>query len=202
MAQVSCPTETEIMARPLSEEARAKAIDAATSLLAEEGIDGFSVDAVARRSGVAKSTLYRHWASANDLLVHALDCHVEQIPTPDTGSLQTDLEVLFQTLRTVVKPEENRHLLLDTLAAAARDPELARVEQAMFHERMRPIRDIVERAIERGEIPTIDHELAAMFVHGPVMARILMVADPLRPEDISDLVPLLVRGLGGRPSPD
>ncbi len=190
------------MARPLSEEARAKAVDAATSLLAEEGIDGFSVDAVARRSGVAKSTLYRHWASANDLLVHALDCHVEQIPTPDTGSLLTDLEMLFQTIRTVIKPEENRHLLLDTLAAAARDPELARVEQAMFHERMRPIRDLVERAIDRGEIPAIEPELAAMFVHGPIMARILMVADPLRAEDISDLVPLLVRGLGGRTSPD
>lgn len=189
------------MPRPLSEEARAKAIDAATALLAEDGIDGFSVDAVARRSGVAKSTLYRHWASANELLVHALDCHVEQIPTPDTGSLQTDLETLFQTIRTVLRPEDNRHLLLDTLAAAARDPELARVEQAMFHERMRPIRDIVERAVQRAEIPPIDFELASMFIHGPIMARILMVGGPLRAEDINDLVPLLVRGLGGQPCP-
>ena len=164
------------MPRPLSEQARAKAMEAATSLLAEDGIDGFSVDAVARRSGVAKSTLYRHWHSANDLLVNALDCHVEQIPSPDTGSLQGDLELLFETIRTVVKPEENRHLLLDTLAAGARDPELARIEQAMFHERMRPLRQVVERAIDRGEIPPIDTELAALFLHGPVMARILLMA--------------------------
>ena len=79
----------------------------------------------------------------------------------------------------------------------ARDPDLARIEQAMFRERMRPIREIVERAIERGEIPDIDTELASLFLHGPVMARVLLMAEPLDPDDISDLVPRLVRGLGG-----
>jgi AcrR family transcriptional regulator len=185
------------MPRPLSETARTKAIGAAVALLGEHGIDGFSVDEVARRSGVAKSTLYRHWGSVNELLVSALDCHVERIPTPDTGSLGDDLTALFDGMRTVVEPAGNRHLLLDTLAAAARDPELARVQEAMLRERMRPIREIVARGVERGEIPPVDLDLASLFVHGPFMARFLLRADPVDPEEISPMVDLLVRGLGG-----
>lgn len=185
------------MPRPPSEEARRKAIDAAVLLLDEGGIDGFTIDEVARRSGVAKTTLYRHWGSVNELLVNALDCHVERIPTPDTGSLRSDLVSLFEAMRAEVKPESNRHLLLDTLAAAARDPELARVQETMLHERMRPIRQIVERSIGRGEIPPVDLDLVTLFVHGPFMARFLLQAGPVEPEEVVGIVDLLVRGLSG-----
>ena len=48
---------------------REKVMSAAIDLLAESGYSGFSVDAIVRRSGVAKTTLYRHWPSRADLLV-------------------------------------------------------------------------------------------------------------------------------------
>ena len=50
-----------VMARPRSEEAQKKVLDTAVELVAEVGISGFTVDAVSKRSGVAKTTIYRRW---------------------------------------------------------------------------------------------------------------------------------------------
>ncbi len=185
------------MPRPLSARARAQAIDAATDLLAEEGIEGFSVDAVARRSGVAKSTLYRHWASSNELLIDALDCHVEPIPVPDTGSLHDDLLSLYESMRQVATAPAKRQLLLDTLAAAARDPELAKVKAAMMRENTSPIRVVLDRAVERGEIEPIDPDAASALIHGPLMVRVLLNPEPIQPSELAAVAKLVVRGLGG-----
>ena len=56
------------MADPRIERTRTAVLDAASDLLAEAGVVGFNVDAVARRSGVARTTIYRHWPDANELL--------------------------------------------------------------------------------------------------------------------------------------
>lgn len=186
------------MPRPLSAEARTKALDAAAALLGDEGIDGFTVDEVARRSGVAKSTLYRHWNSGNELLMEALDCHIEQIPTPDTGRLFEDLAILFENLNTLIAEEGNRRLMLDMLAAAARDPELDQIKRAMMSERTSPIGVIVSRAVERGEIPAVELDQALACIHGPFMAHTMMHGDPLDRSNLLQFVAFVVRGLGGQ----
>lgn len=185
------------MPRPLSSAARQKAIDAGAELLAEAGIEGFTVDEVARRSGVAKTTLYRHWSSGNELLMAALDCHVERIPSPDTGTLHGDLVALFDTMRQIIDTEGNRQLLLDMMSAAARDPELEQIKSAMMAERTHPIAQIIERAVGRGEIEPIDLDRADMFIHGPFMARTLLRGEPMDRDEVVALVRLVVRGLGG-----
>lgn len=185
------------MPRPLSAKARQKAIDAAKALLAEQGIDGFSVDEVARRSGVAKTTIYRHWASANELLMEGLHCHVEQVPTPDTGSLHSDLSTMLDALRPIVLADGTRQLMLDMLAASARDPELEEIKRGMLVERTHPIPTILQRAIDRGEIPATDLELASLFIQGPFMARALFQGHPIEPHEIPEMVTLMVRALGG-----
>lgn len=187
------------MPRPLSIEARDKALEAAAALVAEAGIEGFTIDEVARRSGVAKSTLYRHWTSANELLVSAIDCHIEHIPTPDTGSLHGDLVRLLETLRPLLDDEGNRRLMIEMLAAAARDPELERIKRTMLAERTAPIGTIVRRAVERGEIPPIDDDRATLFVHGTVTARTLIRGEPIDEAEVGELADLIVRGLGGTP---
>ena len=73
-------------------------LDAASELLAEEGYGGFTVDGVAARSGVAKTTIYRHWPTRGDLLAATMACFNECPATPDTGSLRTDVEHLLKEL--------------------------------------------------------------------------------------------------------
>src|SRR5262245_61300263 len=83
------------VARPRSEEARVAALDATLDLVLELGVDGVTFDEVAARSGVAKTTLYRHFGTKQAMLVAAASsCYVEH-PTPDTGDLLEDLRRIF-----------------------------------------------------------------------------------------------------------
>ncbi len=184
------------MPRPLSEAARQKAIEATLALVAEGGFDSCTMDGVARVSGVAKTTLYRHWSSSNELLVHALDCKVEPIPGPDTGSIRGDLTELFTTMSTIVNTPGNRELILEIVGVAARDPEFMALNKAMMDQRKRPITEMLERAMERAEIPRIDIELATTLVEGPLHFRVLMNHEPVAPDEIPTFVNFVARGLG------
>ena len=187
------------MPRHLSLVARQKAIDAAQAVVAELGISGFTLDGVAKRSGVAKTTLYRHWKSGSALLIHAIDCGIERAPTPNTGTLRGDLTEILTTVVEVFTTESNRQMMLEMASAAAKDPEFAALKQAMVQERTKPIRDVLRRAIDRGEIEPIDLRLASCFVEGPVLARIMDSNETIGPDDIRAMVDLMVRGLGADP---
>ena len=112
------------MARSLSEAARTKMLRAAADLVLDRGVDRFSVDEVARRSGVAKTTIYRHFPSAKELLVAALDRVMEAPPTPDTGSLRQDLLEYLASVRPTFADVALRNLFFEIYSASARDPEL------------------------------------------------------------------------------
>ena len=71
---------------------REAVLDAAFAELDEHGYGGFSIDAVARRSGVHKTTIYRRWPTREALLVYALDTRSDRdVSIPNTGSLRQDL---------------------------------------------------------------------------------------------------------------
>jgi AcrR family transcriptional regulator len=184
------------MPRPLSQEARKKAVSAAVDLLACVGLQGFSVDAVVRESGVAKTTLYRHFGSASDLLLEALDQHVYNVETPDHGNLRDDLLTLVDQYACVLHAEGRVQLGLDLLSKASRDPELRRVHETMTNKRTKPLRLVLKRAMDRGEIPTIDLDLAVSFVQGPFASRTFIHLRPITAEEHPQLVELILRGLG------
>ena len=188
------------MPRTLSQEARQKAIAAAQDLVAEGGIANFTVDGVARRSGVAKTTLYRHWRSGNELLVEALDCVIEHIETPDTGNLRDDLGQLFTHVIPMANDPTRRRMMLEMLGATAADPELAALKDALIAERTRPLHDVIERAVSRGEIAPIALDLAHLLIEGPVLAA-LVTGRPLTTETLDPLLDYVIRGLG-RADPD
>src|SRR3984957_19430878 len=73
------------------ERSRHSVLTAALELLSESGVGGFSVDEVARRSGVAKTTIYRHWPTREALVVDACSRLTAPQTIPDTGSLEGDL---------------------------------------------------------------------------------------------------------------
>ena len=184
------------MARPLSQEAHRKAIEATQAIVTEHGIRGFTIDGVAKRSGVAKTTLYRHWSSGNALLVHALDDLIERVSTPNTGSIASDLFEMMSAFQALASDEAHYKLFADLASASISDPELAAVKHSMMFERARPLREIVSRAIDRGEIPDIDLELATAFIEGPILAHMIKSHQAFRATEIPTLVKLIARGLG------
>src|SRR5438132_14252115 len=76
---------------------RQAVLNAAFAELGEKGYDGFNMEAVARRSGVHKTTVYRRWPTRDALVVDALDSRGDRhSPISVTGSLRADLRVFAE----------------------------------------------------------------------------------------------------------
>jgi AcrR family transcriptional regulator len=188
------------MARPLSEEARAKMLAAAQEIIISEGMSACTVDEVARRSGVAKTTIYRHFAGANELSMEAVEDMVEHVATPDHGSLRADLHEIIHAFRRVVSHQTFKQLFAEMLARAVRDPEFAKIYDEAQEMRHAPLRTAIQRGIARGEVdPEIDLETAMYFVQGPFVAKRLIEMDELTEAEIDDFLDLIVKALAPQP---
>lgn len=160
------------MARPLSQTARTQMMQTAADLALEVGVNRFTVDEVSKRSGIARTTIYRHFATSNQLLVAALDEITPTPAAPDTGSLRGDLLEFLASLVPVFADRQVRALFLDILAAASREPELMELHQSMMDKRATSSRAIFERAQDRGEIaPHFEYKDAFLIFEAPLVMR-------------------------------
>jgi AcrR family transcriptional regulator len=158
-----------------------KAVLTATNqLLFEAGLGGVSVDAVAKRSGVAKTTIYRHWPSRSALLLEACSKLGSRPEAPDTGSLQGDLMVLVSYVAGQLRSARWAAVLPSVIDAAERDPEIAELQAQIHAGALAPFRTVVERAQERGELPRDqDASEVVAAVVGPLFFRRWFSREPL-----------------------
>ena len=178
---------------------RAAVLEAAAAELAERGFGGFAVDRVVARSGVAKTTIYRHWPSKAELLHDAIASFKEFPSAPDLGSVRDD--VLFCIRGLVFGLWELQDLYLRAMAslieAAERDEELSRLHARMSGERSAILREVLERGQRRGEIrEDVDINLAVAMLVGPPFLRRLIMRDPMRPAEADALVDAVLDGIG------
>jgi len=190
------------MARPLSEAARAKMLGAAQQIIVGDGMQACTVDEVARRSGVAKTTIYRHFENADRLSMAAIDAMVEHVTAPDHGSQRADLRAIVMAFRKVVGHDTFRQLFAEMLARAVRDPDFARVYDEAQETRHAPLRVAIQRGMARGEVdPEIDIETAMYFVQGPFVAKRLIEIGELTEVEIDAFLDLICRALAPQPPP-
>lgn len=174
------------MARPRSEAANRAAITATTDLLVEEGIEGVTMEEVAARSGVAKSTLYRHFGSREELIAAAArECQVSYA-TPDNGSLEADLRDLFDAHVRSVEEQSLNDLLPILLDGARREPAFRTLVDDLLEDRRRPIRTVVQLAQLRGEVDAdLDLDSAVAVVVGPFTYRKLVLRHEVTPDFVA-----------------
>lgn len=160
------------MARPRSEEARRRTIEATIEALLELGAEGLTMEEIAERSGVAKSTIYRHFGTRENLLAESVrSCVVEQ-STPDSGSLAEDLTELFTRYDESAETKRLNELIPLLIDAARRDADMREVLDALLAERQRPMRTVLKLAQARGEIdPDLDLDVAVAVLIGPFTYR-------------------------------
>lgn len=134
---------------------RAAAIlDATLRLLGEVGYDQLTIDAVAARAGSSKTTIYRRWPDKSALVCAALIAASERHPDLPSGatSLREDLLVLIGLMATLGATEDPG-AFASLLAAAQKDPAIAAtVRVTALEPRRRDCRDLIQRAIGRGEL--------------------------------------------------
>jgi AcrR family transcriptional regulator len=162
------------------EKVRAAVLGAALGELTEAGYAGLSMDRVAQRAGVHKTTVYRRWPDLDALVVDALTEHIAtDIPIPDSGSVAEDLRLLARGLVAWINSPFGRAVLAVLLSdAPARVPAFAQIRRRVFHDRVVRAAPVVERAVARGELPegTDAAELVADLA-APVYFRVLIAGD-------------------------
>ena len=168
--------QATVRGRPRSAEAHQAILDATLTLLDEIGYGALTIEGVAARAGVGKTTIYRRWPSKLELAVDAVAEMRPESPPEDAGSLEGDFAAVLrnQVARTAGGPVPR--ILPRLLAESMGDPDLHRAVQ---RELIQPIRavigEILRRGLERGELrPDLDLELSTDMVHGTVVYRILM----------------------------
>lgn len=184
--------------RPRSQEADQAILSAAGQVLAERGLGGMSIEEVAARAGVAKTTIYRRWTSRGTLALDAFLAEFQsQQPPPDTGTLHGDLLAALRSwIRSVTRTSAGP-ILAGLIAETQQDPELAAAWRERVVERLRAQHKIMlNRAIERGEIPaTTDQEVALDLMFGAAYHRLLHGHRPLTDKFARQVVDVLVAGL-------
>jgi AcrR family transcriptional regulator len=190
------------MARPRSEEARQSVLTSALEVIAEVGVGGFTIDAVAKHSGVAKTTIYRHWDSGNHLLLDAVDTAIEPFPTPNTGSLRSDLIELYGYFLPVMEDPRVFRMMLGMIARSAQDESFRALKAEFMQERHHPLKTIIQLAQSRGEInDDLDLDFALDIIEGPFASKRLMRGEHIAVDQLPKYVDAALYGLCGHPSP-
>jgi len=172
---------------------------AALDLMAEHGVGGLTVDAVAARAGVGKQTIYRHWGSRARLVHDAIACTNDPLVEPDTGSLRGDLEALVSQLARFLSNPDTGRVFPSMLEAAERDPELAELRQAHAAKKRDAFRRVLARAAERGEVDAeLDVEAAVDLVVGPIFYRRLVARTQVGDDVVGHHLDLALRAMAPR----
>lgn len=160
-----------------------KAILAATrALLAERGVGALTVEGVATRAGVAKTTIYRRWRNKDELALAVLIDMVETVvATPDLGNTHGELVSFVNAAVRILGSTPMGRVMQGLVSDLATDPDLARAfRERVVAMRIAEVRRLIERGIERGDLrPDTDIELAHELLFGPVYYRLLLSGAPL-----------------------
>ncbi len=142
-------------AKDLTRRARtdARLNEAVMEQLASRGYGRLTIEKVATSSGVAKTTIYRRWASKAEMVFEIAIHNSDQTPLPDTGSLVGDVQAISERAVQLVAGKVGRIVLPGLLADMANDDALNQRLQTTFVETARSdIADVIDRATHRGEL--------------------------------------------------
>lgn len=181
---------------PRIERTRATVMDTATQLLVEGGPTALTMDAVVARSGVAKSTLYRHWPT-RDALVAAVFTHIApEIPVPDPDlPFDAALRTFVQAIAAIAGDEHWKPLIPALLLLKAQHPDIAELEAHLNDQQMDIIGPVIERGIAEGHLrDDLPVDVLVALLVGPVVANALTSITPLTPEFTDEAVDHFLRG--------
>jgi AcrR family transcriptional regulator len=160
---------------------RAAVLGATLDELAAAGHANLSFEEIARRAGVHKTTIYRNWRSREELVREALLARSEvTVPVPDTGSLRDDLMEFARAIVANITEPEYEAIVRAVASEARTEGALGQAAQEFWRERLRLLRVIVLRGIDRGELAsTVDPNVLLETLLGPLYLRLLITREPL-----------------------
>jgi AcrR family transcriptional regulator len=169
-------------------------------LLGEGGFAGLTVEAVADRAGVNKTTIYRRWPTIESLVADALATRSRAtIPVPDTGALRSDLLQLLEEVEAAISSPLGKAIVRQSLVRRNGEESVVieQLRRDFWATRFRLTGEVVRRAIRRGELPEgTDARFVLETLVAPLYFRVFVSGEPIGPDLKDQLVDLVVRGLG------
>jgi AcrR family transcriptional regulator len=178
---------------------RAAILRATAELLIESGAGGVTIERIAERSRVAKTTIYRHWKTRPQLIFDAFRSLFAPAPgaLPD-GPVREVLTALLWQLVVGVTASGWAPAVPALVDASDREPELRQLIHDFIAARMERSREVLRAAIARGELrQDLDVEVAVDLLIGPIFYRRLVSRDALDRAFVTRLVDEFLRGAGG-----
>jgi len=182
--------------RPRSEQARQAILRSTLKLLSENGFSDLTIEEVADRAAVGKTTVYRWWPNKGALIADAFaSSTTSRLHFPDTGSLATDMSRQMRQLVKVFGSPRGR-IVSAILAAGQSDEDLvAAFRERFLKPRRREAYATLKRGVLRGELrPDVDPDLLLDSLYGPIYMRFLIRHDRLTADFVDRLCALVLGG--------
>jgi AcrR family transcriptional regulator len=172
----------------------ADVLAATVEALARVGYAATRIDDIAERAGVNKTSIYRRWPTKSDLVRDALsNVSDSAFYPPNTESLREDLAYVLNALVARASSPEGR-VIVRVVVSERANPEVAQIARSIREERIAHLSIVVERAIERGELPEgTDAPMVLETLLAPLYHRILNQND-VSEAYIDALITLVLEG--------
>jgi TetR/AcrR family transcriptional regulator, regulator of autoinduction and epiphytic fitness len=191
MAEVTATSAAE--QDPRVERSRRVILEAVLDELGAVGYGAMTIEGVAARAGVGKSTIYRHWPGKLELVEDAFRTLKAPIVVPGEGSFRERVIDVLEQVACLVEESTYSSCMPALIDAAERDPKVRDFHRRFSGERREALVEILREAAEAGDLPAgTDAELLADALVGPILLRRLMLAQPVGPEIAPALVDLLL----------
>lgn len=163
-------------------------LETTAELLAEVGYRQLSVELVVQRSGVSRSTIYRHWKNRAELAIAAFDAALgPSPPSPDLGDIRSDLVAVYKRFPIILSRSIWGSVMPSIIEASKTDPLFDGLLADLVHRRKESVREIFRRAIRRGEIRTDTNiEWAIDALDGAYYHRLLITGATLKDDAMAE----------------
>lgn len=158
--------------RPRSEKAEKAIVEATLELIGEgSGISELSIEAIAAKAGVGKTTIYRRWSNKEDLVVDALATLKAPVPSLAGVSVRDDLITMLDVMRAEAGHVRTRCVMNIAMSESDRYPDLfAKFRKVAIEPRRQAILAVLERGVASGELRAdLDPELAMAILTGTML---------------------------------
>jgi AcrR family transcriptional regulator len=179
---------------------RERVLTTTLDLLMETGLAALTIDDISRRSGVAKTTIYRHWPNRSAIVIDACSRMTDdQDAPPDTGSLDGDLRAILLNIADLLGTARWSSILPSIVDAAEHDPDFAGIHSRIQRGHAAPLRAALDRAALKGEIPlAADRNAIAAALLGPLYYRRWFSREQIDAEFVDMLIGNAIAGLRDR----
>ncbi|MFI9779897.1 TetR/AcrR family transcriptional regulator [Streptomyces sp. NPDC051956] len=177
-----------VMRRDL--DARERILSVTLQMLADQGYAKLTIGGVAVSAGVGKATIYRSWANKPALVLEALRERLPEVPTENLGDSRAEMLASVTMLAQLFGSHEVREALPGLIADTSQNPELGSdLRDKLIDERKTFSRQVLHRAIERGDLPTdTDVPMVLDSWAGLMLFRRLFYDQVLDDQDVQRLV--------------